>query len=70
MKKRKGIPRHKDDKQKRVAMCPVSRKRIQTNKKQALTSLAATMKHDGKQRYIYKCPHCNGWHLTRQVQHG
>lgn len=70
MTRRRSIPRHKEERQRDNDICDyINRKVIYKKKKAALGRASAASKHDGQKRYIYKCPKCKFYHLTRNVQH-
>ena len=37
-------------------------------RKQALTNAAQVAAYEGRDLYVYKCPHCREWHLTSSPQ--
>ena len=50
-----------------MTLCPLTRKPMH-NRKTALTRAAHSRKAHGVEIYIYKCPVCKAWHLTRSEQ--
>lgn len=50
----------------KIPRCPVTSKYSYRSKKRALTALNHAKPLGSPARYVYKCRHCSGWHLTKQ----
>jgi hypothetical protein len=49
----------------RLPRCPETGKNAFRNEKRALTALNYNRANGGDAVSVYKCPHCNDWHLTK-----
>lgn len=48
--------------------CPESGKTKFPTRKHALSTANYEAKRKGIRFYVYKCPHCRDWHMTRWTQ--
>lgn len=44
------------------------RKNRYASRSEAEATAAACAEHGARNLHVYKCPHCNGWHLTSKGQ--
>lgn len=48
-------------------LCPLSHKHKYPNQKAARLVALLVRKKKNLKLYVYRCPHCNHWHLTRRT---